>query len=276
MKTILVPTDFSETARNATFYAASLAEELSCRLQLLHVYSMPLSPPGEVPGALMIDTVELEKDVNEKLRSEAASLKGKTGAEVSYRSVSGFVIDEILQAESKEQPDLIVMGIHEEGPVSEFLFGSATTDLLDKLHTPLLVVPLHAEFKVPGRVAIADDYNESTMIHFPHSAIEMLNTFKSRIYVVRVVDAEKSETEKIAADKRIEKLFGDAFHSYHFVEEDNVAEGLTSFINAHQTDILIMHPRPHGFLGNLFGDRTTRKMAFHSKIPLLALPAKEK
>jgi nucleotide-binding universal stress UspA family protein len=275
MKTILVPTDFSETAHNATLYAASLADELSGRLQLLHVYSLPLSPPGEVPGALMIDTVELEKDVNERLRTEATAVKGKTKADVGYRSVSGFVIEEVIEAESKDRPDLIVMGIHDEGPVSEFLFGSATTDLLDRLSTPLLIVPTGATFRSPSQVALADDFDKHNDLTIPEAVSKLLHAFKSRIYVVRVVDEGKSEEEKAVADRRVERLLGDAFHSYHLIEEDDVTEGLKSFVSAHEIDMIIMQPHHHSFFGNFFRESVTRKMAFHSKIPILVLPGKK-
>jgi len=41
MKRILVPTDFSPAAENATAYAAQLARQIEASLVLLHVYQLP-------------------------------------------------------------------------------------------------------------------------------------------------------------------------------------------------------------------------------------------
>jgi nucleotide-binding universal stress UspA family protein len=48
MKTILVPTDFSEAAKNAAEYAINLAKVLNTKVTLFHVYHVPL-PISEVP-----------------------------------------------------------------------------------------------------------------------------------------------------------------------------------------------------------------------------------
>ncbi|MES1181580.1 MAG: universal stress protein, partial [Flavobacterium sp.] len=42
MKTILVPTDFSDAARNASEYAIEYAKEFGYKLLLCHVYHLPV------------------------------------------------------------------------------------------------------------------------------------------------------------------------------------------------------------------------------------------
>ena len=60
MKTILFPTDYSETAKNALQYALNLAKFSHAKIILLHAYQIPV-PTGEVP-VMMISPKELEKD----------------------------------------------------------------------------------------------------------------------------------------------------------------------------------------------------------------------
>ena len=55
--TILVPTDFSDNARNAAVYAAQLAKKLDARLVLLHAY-MLAAPVSEVPY-MMVNAEEM-------------------------------------------------------------------------------------------------------------------------------------------------------------------------------------------------------------------------
>ena len=61
MKTILVPTDFSKSANNATDYAVKLAEEFNMNLLLLHIFHVPIVPPLDIP--VNINTIEdIQKD----------------------------------------------------------------------------------------------------------------------------------------------------------------------------------------------------------------------
>jgi nucleotide-binding universal stress UspA family protein len=59
MNTILVPTDFSPAAENATAYAAQLARQIEASLVLLHVYQLPV-PMTDYP-VLMVTNEDLKK-----------------------------------------------------------------------------------------------------------------------------------------------------------------------------------------------------------------------
>src|SRR5688572_17287919 len=66
MKSILVATDFSQSADNAMNYAASLALNLGANLILLHVYQIPISM-SDVP-VLMVSAEELRNNADMGLK----------------------------------------------------------------------------------------------------------------------------------------------------------------------------------------------------------------
>ena len=61
MKTILVPTDFSEEARNAAEYAVKLAKEVKAKVILFHTFQVPI-PISEVPVMVISENEMLKKN----------------------------------------------------------------------------------------------------------------------------------------------------------------------------------------------------------------------
>ena len=60
MKTIIVPTDFSEISNNAAFYAAEMANAIKADILLSHIVSLPMamsevSIPPETIDLMMND-----------------------------------------------------------------------------------------------------------------------------------------------------------------------------------------------------------------------------
>jgi nucleotide-binding universal stress UspA family protein len=56
------------------------------------------------------------------------------------------------------------------------------------------------------------------------------------------------------------------------LEEENVAKGLEAFIRDHQADLVAVGIHDRSFLANLFHSSVTEQLAYHTSIPLLALP----
>ena len=76
MKNILVPTDFSATAKNAAFYALKLAEQLNVKkLVLYHSYEIPVTIDPMVPGIQMLDIESIKEGSEKALEKFTLELK---------------------------------------------------------------------------------------------------------------------------------------------------------------------------------------------------------
>ncbi len=139
IKKVLVPTDFSESARHAFQYAVSLAQRFGAGITLLHVvenvavsYASDLFP---VPMA------EVFEEVSGYARKEIAALAAEVraqGIEVRESVVQGKPPAEILRAAREEAIDLIVLGTHGRGVLDHALFGSTTERVVRKAPCPVL------------------------------------------------------------------------------------------------------------------------------------------
>jgi nucleotide-binding universal stress UspA family protein len=271
-KKILVPTDFSDAGRNASEYAVELAKAMQYDVVLFHVFNTPVVVSNDVMSPMMVDTVQIEKDIKVRLKEEATFLQLKHNIEVAYESADGMIVDEILEAERAHEPAFIVMGMREAGALSEYILGSTSTDIMLRIHSPLLIVPEKAVFKKIERVVFTHAPHLNLKVEICPDVKDLFERFYSTVYILSVLSNEETaEHKKPQVDEQLEKHFENRFHSYHFVENDDVVDGINEFIEKHQIDLVTMLPQKHNFLERLFKEPYTKRLAFHSHIPLLTL-----
>jgi nucleotide-binding universal stress UspA family protein len=143
LKKVLVPTDFSESARHALTYGISFAKEYGAELVLLHVvenltvgYASDLFP---VPMA----------EVFQEISGYAKTELGKLGEEAREKGlaaqehvVMGKPSAEIIRFAQENAIDIIVLGTHGKGMLDQALFGSTTERVVRRAPCPVLTVRL--------------------------------------------------------------------------------------------------------------------------------------
>jgi hypothetical protein len=102
--------------------------------------------------------------------------------------------------------------------------------------------------------------------------------FNSEIYIVNVASEseEKSSVEKAITGANLERQLRDLNFIYYFPHREELLEGMDSFIKKYKTDMIAMIPHKHNLFERLFGRSNTKRMIYHTHIPLLALPEKHK
>ena len=164
IKKILYATDLSETAVHAFSYAVSLANMYGAGITILHVLA---ETPGEEFITNMIDT-DTWNEIKKRHYSEAQQqLIGKKRGHVAIKEVlqafseeakadgedQPFVTDEVLikngdpaeiivQTAKEQNCDLIVMGTHGRGAITDVLIGSTAKRVVRQSKIPVLVIRL--------------------------------------------------------------------------------------------------------------------------------------
>lgn len=143
LKTILLPTDFSEEADYAFSLACVLAREQGARLILLHV--VPRS--GSVnSGAPAHKAQHAEADVK-AYRDEMTRFLDKVREQAPYAKVEpllleGEVAKTITQTAEGIPCDLVVMGSHGASRMYELMMGSVVQQVTRSATCPVLAVKL--------------------------------------------------------------------------------------------------------------------------------------
>ena len=148
---ILIPTDFSESARYAFNYAVDLNKVLKARLYLLHVLQdfTEFSEYNLSPTILPQLYLEFEESAARKLED---MLEDMVPPEISCGSyiLHGVPFYEIIQFARKERIDLIILGSHGRTGLKQVLFGHTAEKVVKKAPCPVLTVRHpDAEFAMP-------------------------------------------------------------------------------------------------------------------------------
>jgi nucleotide-binding universal stress UspA family protein len=136
IRTILHPTDFSDTATRAFKYACEMARDNRARLVAMHVLE-PVGPLMADGIMLPMETEYVRGAAREQLRTLAPT---ERGFEFERMFREGLAPDAIVEAADEVRADLIVMGTHGRSGLSRLLLGSVAEQVLRRARCPVLFV----------------------------------------------------------------------------------------------------------------------------------------
>jgi nucleotide-binding universal stress UspA family protein len=146
-KTILWPTDGSETAARALPYALGLTEPCDAKLVVVHIREIFVGRAGGYP--VLADETELR----ERIALQVRDLEdvGRETTFIVRTCTSGHTARTIAEIAGEVDADLIVVGTHGYGRVASLLLGSVTQGLLHAGICPVLAVPTGVPAEAPER-----------------------------------------------------------------------------------------------------------------------------
>lgn len=146
IRSILLPTDFSECANYAVPFAASLARSSGARLICLHVVEPLLPAVGATSFAPMTEAVPLP-DLSETIAETAARELPRLAHHAAFAGldteeivVHGDPASEIVRIACERKIDLIVISSHGRTGWGRWLFGSTAEAVARYAACPVLVV----------------------------------------------------------------------------------------------------------------------------------------
>jgi nucleotide-binding universal stress UspA family protein len=258
MHRVIVPVDFSETSLNAARYTAQM---LSGRKEAL---------------AILYNNYESEDDYDvvvgyqESLKKEFLA---KGVEQVEYENeMGGDLIENIARLAHTSRATLIVMGITGKSEVRQAMFGSNTLKLVDKNLLPVMIIPPDADYKGINNVVFTSDFKDAEATTPSELISSVLEIFNPMLHIVNVSKehyvslTEEIEQAKIAF-KRMFKSFKTEFY---FLTMNDFYEAVDLFVKDYNIDILVTIPKHQSNAVSLFKSTHTKRLAYHSRIPILA------
>lgn len=271
MNTILFPIDFSPASINALEYGIELNKNIKSKITLFHSYFIPI-PVSEAPIAMPSD-LSIKNEAAESLNSIVIKYR-KLFPEMTFNSnlVEGFANDEIISEIIKTKCDLVIMGMKEISALKHFFIGSNTTKVLEKSTCPVLVVPENSRMKRIKKIIFAvnygiDDFNNVNEL------ISFAKIFDSEIILLHISD----NSENLAFDynqlgefkNKIYEESGFDKISFKVFENENTYEGINLYLKEINADLLSISTRYRTFIQNIFQSSLTKKMVYHTQLPIL-------
>lgn len=271
MVNILVPTDFSDLSKVALEFAVKVANKLDGNITLLHVVT--IIQPTRASMRLRLESLEEEliSCAKEDMDSLIAEMAGKimTTKNITSKVIQGSSFNTTVKNEAKKlRSGLIIMGTRGANGLRKVVLGSNTTSVIDSSSIPVLVVPELAEFKSFKKLVYATD-----LAHLD-AEIDMIlpyvKIFESDVEVFHVTSNAKAVAESEARiNEAIAKVDYKKFTTNVVVAKD-IDKAVEEHVAKNKVDLLTTFTHEYSFYERLFDRSLTRKLAFQSRLPLLA------
>ncbi|NQX41333.1 universal stress protein [Pedobacter steynii] len=260
VKTMLVLLDFSESSLNAADYAAKLTHQLqTTKMILYHSYESLVMPSNT------IEMTALKKELS-------GLVAGRT--EVEVRSDERSLISAVNTLVAQEDIGLVITGTTGKNQLEKVLIGSNTIRLVEESIAPVLIVPPGANFETIKKVVFACDLRQVSNTT-PALAIKtFVNTIGAKLLVLNVDHHEESfSPESIGELIDLHELWDKEEPEYHYINHEDIATGIMEFAEQQGADLVITVPKVYGFFESMFHRSLTKKLAYHSRFPLLLFKA---
>jgi nucleotide-binding universal stress UspA family protein len=143
VRTILLPTDFSDCADFALPYAAGIARATGAALLCVHVVETVVPAVGYSGMSEPLPVAEISEQLEESAEREMpriAECKECAGLDVEDMIVHGDAATEIVRVARERRVDLIVISSHGRTGLGRILFGSTAEAVVRHANCPVLVV----------------------------------------------------------------------------------------------------------------------------------------
>ncbi|MCX7549410.1 universal stress protein [Xanthomarina sp. F2636L] len=271
---ILLPTDFSDNAWRAAQYAINLYANESCTFYFSHAWTfLNTGARTHVPESYL---QPLRDEAKEKLMSlKDLAKKESQDRDHTFETLFciGSLMDSIQIAIKKKQIDLVVMGTKGATGTQEFLFGSNTVAVINKMRQrPVLLVPSKARYETPTSLVFPTDFNRFYGEELK-SIKQLADLHTSKIEILHINKKEELSDTQNANMEMLDSYLEGYEHHFNWVTDKKKKErAITRFIKENNINILTMINYEHSFVENLIKEPVIKKMGYHSIVPFLVIP----
>lgn len=143
MKTILVPTDFSEQSQNALHLASQIAGKLHAEVRLLHVIEQPSGTYFTAVSEGLNDQLDnaFLLSLMEKLKVQMeATVQEHRGIKMDYRIKIGHFYRSLVSYIQENDIDMVIMGTKGISGLDEMIVGSNAEKVVRHVKVPVLAI----------------------------------------------------------------------------------------------------------------------------------------
>lgn len=279
MEQILIPTDFSTTARNALEYARLFFSGTPSRFLLVNTYTpefvnsrvMALTHHGPDEEDLM------QRESEEGLRHLLGELElSGEFPEFSYTTRSSFnlLTEEIRQQLHSHAIDWVVSGTSGATGLKEIFLGSNTVRILQAASDfPVLVVPREADVVPPVKVGFVTDFSKPLSGYLLDRIRRVVRRFRSRLEVMHIGFEQDFDSIREFHRQQLFYQLSELSPTMKWMRpESGKANVIQNYVADSDIGLLIMVRNDHSPVEEWLREPVVKRLAFHTDIPFLILP----
>lgn len=276
MRTILIPTDFSQNSFHAIQYALELFKCERSQFYFLHAYADEVYSPFRSGKKANIDEKreKVKEETEKKLKKLVQSVTGvPPNPRHTYESIGVFdsLVDAVNDFVNEINIDLVLMGTKGKTDDKKITFGSHTVQIFKYVQCPVLAIPNKASFQQPKKILFPTDY----MLPYKRRELKLLNglsgEYKSEIHCLYISDFEDLSHRQLDNKRFLTESLPDAYLFFERSEVKNKAKVIREYIELKKMDFLVMVNSRHSFLEDMLYRSTVDEIGLTTKIPFLVM-----
>lgn len=285
MKTILLPTDFSPTAKHAADFAFSLAQIIEAKLVFLNVIQYVPDTMYNVtePSSDLYEIAEEKAEISLERFKENALIRfqGDTELypdgyiaffpEIETKVVYGNISNTILEIAEELNVDFIVMGMADEKNFLDKIFGSNSLRIAQNANCPVWIIPQETKISTIKKIMYASDL-DGNEVEFIQKTIDIAKIIGAKVSAVHIAgELEPNIFPSKQVILQINKaLGGSAIHFKNF-HSDDVVKGIETYLETNHADALVVAQEHKNWLERLLIKRVISRLTYNATIPVLVL-----
>lgn len=279
MKHILVPTDFSDNARNAISTAVKLFKDTECNFYLLHahgpsVFNVLRDKRQQRSRAIYDSSAQRSNQGSSKIPSYLEEHHSNPKHTFKTISKSDVLLSAIKETLKEKDIELIVMGTKGATGAKNIFLGSNTVKVIKNIREcPIIAVPHHYDFQGLRKLVFPTDFTRPCSSRALHTLVELVSLWKTKINIFFLSQQFSYDDERKANKKILKECFqGLECAFYKGVIDSKVAVAINEFALECKADMVALVHYPSTYLEKITEEPIVKKVGFHTKVPLLILP----
>ena len=277
-KNIIVPSDFSVTARNAFHYAEKLAESADATLTVAHVneYFIPISDIAVAPLSRH-EEPQLDEAMDNFINEEDISSGTLTKKAIKTRILKGSPMHRIVDLSGEKETDWLVMGTTGLQDFLSKIIGSTSLYVTTQAHFPVFLISRDATWRPIKRILFASNVF-STQPKMMHQIINFAEQFKASIHFVHIDDGH-NEVVKVNTgiwDEFLAQKSPTVSFQVHTINDGDAVKALHQYAEEHNIDLVAFIGPHRSFWEHLVHRSVTEGFAMVSERPMLVMHTDDK
>ncbi len=274
MRKFLVPTDFSDTSKNAARYAVEMASSIPDSMIVLYNAYDKITP-GSDGSPLSDDENDRKVILEQALKNMEIELHTLSNIKIDYvAEVGSNLVENMARYVRNYGISAVIMGITGATRLEQIFIGSNTLNFVNEAVCPVIIVPPNAKYKKVENVMMVSDFKNVASTTPVQSIKNILDIFMpSGLHIVNVDSEHYVElTDEYRRERnKLETIFKDFSPEFSFIRLYDFMDAISSFATDRNIDLIITIPRKHSFISKLFKTSHTKRLVYHSHVPILAI-----
>lgn len=269
MSLIITATDFSEIANNAVHYACAMATGCNARVTIVHSFAIPVTFTDNPMPLMPIDEGKEVAEESMSLLVSKLSL-AYPGLLIDSHITFGDITSSLDEYAEKHEPSFIVIGNSSSDEAASW-WGSNLLSEIRELKYPVIAVPAGYSYKAVNKICFACDLKHFADKMPLDDLMNLVGSMNADLHILNVDNTKETGMTLPAEASALQQQLIAVNAQYHYMESENIDEGIQKFVEANSMDWLVVTPHNYSFFEGLFHKSHTKEMLRRIHVPVIAL-----